>query len=77
MIYCNLSDDSRNEGIEIGGNGSDVRDELASIFTELRKTDIGQSLIYAALVQCADPDWEEYYNSEIRQVPDPNRRKTA
>ena len=77
MIYCNLSDDSRRTELEIKGTGTDIRDELAAIFTELKKTDIGQSLIYAALVQCADPEWEETYSTEIRQFPDPNRRNKA
>ena len=69
MIYCNLSDDSRKKGIEIRGNDADIRDELAALFTELRKTDIGQLLINAALVQCAE--------SEILSFPDPNRRRKA
>ena len=77
MIYCNLSDDSRRTELEIKGTGTDISDELAAIFTELKKTDIGQSLIYAALVQCSDPEWEETYSTEIRQFPDPNRRNKA
>lgn len=77
MIYCNLSDDSRRTELEIKGTGADIRDELAAIFTELKKTDIGHSLIYAALVQCADPEWEETYSTEIRAFPDPNRRNKA
>ena len=76
MIYCNLSDDSRRTELEIKGTGTDIRDELAAIFTELKKTDIGQSLIYAALVQCADPEWVETYSTEIRQFP-ANRRNKA
>lgn len=75
MIYCNLSDDSRKNGIEIGGNRADIRDELAAIFTELEKIDAGELLIYAALVQSVNPEWEETYDTEIRQFPDPNRRR--
>ncbi|MDD7679656.1 MAG: hypothetical protein PUJ06_04060 [Stecheria intestinalis] len=75
MIYCNLSDGSRQTKLEIKGMGSDIRDELSAIFTELEKTDAGESLIYAALVQSVNPEWEEKYNDEIRQFPDPNRRR--
>lgn len=75
MIYCNLFDDSRQERLELTGRASDIRDELSAIFTELEKTDAGESLIYAALVQSVDPELEETYDTEIRQFPDPNRRK--
>ena len=75
MIYCNLSDGSRMENLEIKGTEPDIRDELSAIFTELEKTDAGESLIYAALVQSVDPEWVEMYDTEIRQFPDQNRKK--
>ena len=75
MIYCNLSDGSRMENLEIKGRGSDIRDELSAILIELKKTVIGRDLIRAALKQSEDPAWEEKYDKEIRQFPDPNRRK--
>ena len=31
--------------------------------------------IRAALKQSEDPEWKETYDTEIRQFPDPNRRK--
>ena len=74
MIYCNLSGD---RGVKIVGTGKYIRDELAALFTELNKTDIGRELIRDALEQSDDPDWQDLYDSEIRAFPDPNRRKTA
>lgn len=61
MIYCNLSDNSRQERLELTGRASDIRDELSAIFTELEKTDAGESLIYVALVQSVDTEWKEKY----------------
>lgn len=75
MIYCNLSDDSRRTELEIKGTGTDIRDELAAIIAELIKTDDGKHLVLAAFAQGFDPEWEETYSTEIRAVPDPNRRK--
>lgn len=75
MIYCNLSDSSRQTKHEIKGMGSDIRDELSAILVELKKTVIGRDLIRAALKQSEDPEWEEKYDKEIRAFPDPNRRK--
>lgn len=75
MIYCNLSDSSRQEQLEINGMGSDIRDELSAILTELKKTVVGRDLIRAAFAQGFDPEWREKYNNEIRQFPDPNRRR--
>lgn len=77
MIYINLSDASRKRGAKIKGNGADIRDELAAILTELNKTIIGRDLVHDALEQSDDPEWLEYYDSEIRAFPDPNRRKRA
>ena len=31
--------------------------------------------IRAAFVQSVDPEWKEKYDNEIRQYPDPNRRR--
>ena len=75
MIYCNLSDDSRQTKLEIKGMGSDIRNELSAIIAELIKTDEGKHLVRYAFAQGFDPEWEEKYNDEIRQFPDPNRRK--
>ncbi len=75
MIYCNLSDNSRQTKLEIKGMGSDIRDELSAILTELIKTDEGKHLVCDAFAQGFDPEWEEKYNNEIRQFPDPNRRR--
>lgn len=75
MIYCNLSDDSRQTKLEIKGMESDIRDELSAIIAELIKTDEGKLLALVAFAQGFDPEWEEKYNDEIRQFPDPNRRK--
>lgn len=75
MIYCNLSDDSRQTKLEIKGMGSDIRDELSAIIAELIKTDEGKHVVRDAFAQGFDPEWEEKYNDEIRQFPDPNRRR--
>ena len=75
MIYCNLSDSSRQTKLEIKGMGSDIRDELSAIITELIKTDEGKHLVCDAFAQGFDPEWKEKYDTEIRQSPDPNRRK--
>ena len=75
MIYCNLSDGSRMENLEIKGRGSDIRDELSAIIAELIKTDEGKHLVCDAFAQGFDPEWEEKYDKEIRAFPDPNRRK--
>ena len=76
MIYINLSKTSRKRGaLRIKGNVADIRDELAVILTELNKTPAGISLVLDALEQSDDPEWQDFYDSEIRAVPDPNRRK--
>lgn len=75
MIYCNLSDNSRQTKLEIKGMGSDIRDELSAIIAELIKTDEGKHLVCDAFTQGVDPEWEETYDTEIRQFPDPNRRR--
>ena len=75
MIYCNLSDDSRQTKLEIKGMRSDIRDELSVIIAELFKTDEGKHLVRDAFAQGFDPEWEEKYDKEIRAFPDPNRRK--
>lgn len=75
MIYCNLSDDSRQTKLEIKGMRSDIRDELSVIIAELIKTDEGKHLVRDAFAQAFDPEWEEKYDNEIRQFPDPNRRR--
>lgn len=75
MIYCNFSDVSGMENLEIKGTETDIRDELSVILIELKKTVVGRDLIRAALKQSFDPEWEEKYDNEIRQFPDPNRRR--
>lgn len=75
MIYCNLSDGSRQTKLEIKGMGSAIRDELSAIITELIKTDEGKHLVRDAFAQGFDSEWEEKYDTEIRQFPDPNRRR--
>ena len=75
MIYCNLSDNSRQTKLEIKGMGSDIRDELSAIIAELIKTDEGKHLVCDAFAQGFDHEWEEKYNNEIQQFPDPNRRR--
>ena len=75
MIYCNLSDSSRQTKLEITGRASDIRDELSAIIAELIKTDEGKHLVRDAFAQGFDPEWEETYDTEIRQFPDPNRRR--
>ncbi|WP_105303079.1 hypothetical protein [Anaerolactibacter massiliensis] len=75
MIYCNLSDYSRQTKLEIKGMESDIRDELSAIIAELIKTDEGKHLVRDAFAQGFDPEWEEKYDTEIRQFPDPNRRR--
>ena len=77
MIYCNLSDSSHKRGAVIKGKGADIRDELAAILIELNKTPVGISLILDALEQSEDPDWQDYYDSQTRAFPDPNRRRRA
>ena len=77
MIYCNLSDASRKIGGEFEGNDADIRDELSAILIELNKTPAGISIVLEALEQSEDPDWQDYYDSEIRAFPDPNRRRRA
>ena len=77
MIYCNLSDDSRQTELEIKGTGADIRNELSAIIAELIKTDDGKHLVCGAFAQGFNPEWEEKYNDEIRQFPDPNRRNKA
>lgn len=76
MIYCNLFDDSRQERPELTGRGSDIRDELSAIFIELLKTGMGEQLIYDALHKSIDPEWEEIFDKEIREFPDPGRRRS-
>lgn len=75
MIYCNFHNDSMPAKLEIKGMGSDIRDELSAIIAELIKTDEGKHLVRDAFAQGFDPEWEEKYNDEIRQFPDPNRRR--
>ncbi len=75
MIYCNLSDSSRQTKLEITGRASYIRDELSAIIAELIKTDEGKHVVCDAFTQGFDPEWEEKYNDEIRQFPDPNRRR--
>lgn len=77
MIYCNLSDDSRQPKLEIKGMGSAIRDELSACITELLKTDEGRHLVCEAFAQVFSPEWEEKYETEIRQFPDPNRKKIS
>lgn len=75
MIYCNLFDDSRQERLELTGRASDIRDELSAIIAELIKTDEGKHLVCDAFKQSVDLEWEEKYDNEIREFPDPNRRR--
>ena len=75
MIYINLSKTSRKRGtLRIKGNAADIRDELAVILTELNKTPAGISLVLDALEQSNDPEWQDFYDSEMRPHPDTNRR---
>ena len=75
MIYCNFTDEGEPAELKITGKGKDIRDELSAIIAELIKTDDGKHLVLGAFAQGFDPEWEEKYNDEIRQFPDPNRRK--
>ena len=75
MIYCNFTDEGEPAELKITGKGKDIRDELSAIIAELIKTDDGKHLVLGAFAQGFDPEWEETYNDEIRQFPDPNRRK--
>ena len=77
MIYCNFTDEGEPAELKITGNGKDIRDELSAIFIELLKTGMGEQLIYDALHKSIDPEWEEIFDKEIRQFPDPNRRNKA
>ncbi len=78
MIYINLSKTSRKRGaIRIKGNSADIRDELAIILIELNKTPAGISLVLDALEQSEDPEWQDFYDSEIRAFPEPNGRNKA
>ena len=63
MIYINLS---KRGALRIKGNGAAIRDELAVILTELNKTPAGISLVLDALEQSNDPEWQDFYDSEIR-----------
>lgn len=74
MIYINLS---KRGALRIKGNGVKIRDELAVILTELNKTPAGISLVLDALEQSQDPEWQDFYDSEIRQFLVPNRRNKA
>ena len=75
MIYINLSKTSRKRGtLRIKGKGTDIRDELAVILTELNKTPAGISLVLDALEQSEDPEWQDFYDSEIRAFLIQNRR---
>lgn len=75
MIYCNFTDEGEPAKLKITGKGKDIRDELSAIFIQLLKTGIGEQLIYDALHKSIDPEWKEIFDKEIRQFPDPNRRK--
>lgn len=75
MIYCNFTNENRVAKLQITGKGAEIRDELSAIFVELLKTGMGEQLIYDAFHQSIDPDWEEIFDKEIREFPDPNRRK--
>ncbi len=75
MIYCNFTDESEPARLQITGKGKDIRDELSAIFIELLKTGMVEQLIYDALYKSIDPEWEEIFDKEIRESPDPNRRK--
>ena len=77
MIYCNFTDEGEPAELKITGKGKDIRDELSAIIAELIKTDEGKHLVLYAFAQGFDPEWEEKYNDEIRQFPDPNRRNKA
>lgn len=77
MIYCNFTDEGEPAELKITGKGKDIRDELSAIFIELLKTGMGEQLIYNALHKSIDPEWEEIFDKEIRQFPDPNRRNKA
>ena len=77
MIYCNFTDEGEPAELKITGKGKDIRDELSAIFIELLKTGTGEQLIYDALHKSIDPEWEEIFDKEIRQFPDPNRRNKA
>ena len=77
MIYCNFTDEGEPAELKITGKGKDIRDELSAIFIELLKTGMGEQLIYDALHKSIDPEWEEIFDKEIRQFPDPNRRNKA
>ena len=50
-------------------------DELSAIITELIKTNEGKHLVCDAFAQGLDPKWEEKYDKDIREFPDPNRRR--
>ena len=75
MIYCNFTEEGEPAELKITGKGKDIRDELSAIFIELLQTGMGEQLIYDALHKSIDPEWEEIFDKEIRQFPDPNRRK--
>lgn len=75
MIYCNFTDVGEPARLQITGKGKDIRDELSAIFIELLKTGMGEQLIYDAFHKSIDPEWEEIFDKEIRESPDPNRRK--
>lgn len=75
MIYCNFTDEGEPAELKITGEGKDIRDELSAIFIELLKTRMGEQLIYDALHKSIDPEWKEIFDKEIRQFPDPNRRR--
>ena len=77
MIYCNFTDEGEPAELKITGKGKDIRDELSAIFIELLKTGMGEQLIYNALHKSIDPEWEEIFDKEIRQFPDPHRRNKA
>ena len=76
MIYCNFTDESEPARLQITGKGKDIRDELSAIFIELLKTGMGEQLIYDALHKSIDPEWEEIFDKEIREFPDPGRRRS-
>lgn len=76
MIYCNFTDKSRSAKCQITGKGIEIRDELAAIFLCLLETGVGERLIADAFSQSFDPAWREFYDKEIRDFPDQNRRKS-
>ena len=76
MIYCNFTDESEPARLQITGKGKDIRDELSAIFIELLKTGMGEQLIYDALHKSIDPEWEEIFDKEIREFPDPGSRRS-